>query len=65
MGNFFLPAVGERVASDGALRTQGTVGAYVYSTFVATLGYFNSTVSNPATPSGENRAHGHTIRCVR
>ena len=66
-GCIFLPAVGYRNNSNGALSNQSTYGDYWSSTQVSsTNGYglsFYSSTSNPAY-SGD-KAYGFTVRCVQ
>jgi len=63
----FLPAVGNRNNSDGALNDQGSNGRYWSGTQVdASNGYnlnFDSSTSNPA--NSNNKANGRSVRCVQ
>jgi len=67
MFTFFLPALGTRHFSDGAINNPDTYGYYwSFSHSGGSLGYsllFGSNETNPAWAS--NLALGRTIRCVR
>ena len=69
MENFFLPAVGYRLNTDGSLTQQESEGVYwaseqLNSTNGRRVRFF-SHISEPSLPDGANKAFGLSIRCVR
>lgn len=60
-----LPVAGYRRNSDGLLQEAGSGGLYWSSTINDTLARSLAITSSSVSMSDNNRAHGHSIRCIK
>jgi hypothetical protein len=61
----FLPAAGFRSNTNGVIAYSGNYGRYWSSTLYPSQGYYLLFYSDNVMDSHNNRAMGHSIRCVK